>query len=156
MNKNKSVLKSFKNAWCGLISPFKEERNLRFHFVIANLIVLFSYYFGISKLEWAVLIITISMVIAAELINTAIENAVDTATLEYSDLAKKAKDTAAGVVLFVAVISVIVGIVLFLDYEKIINTLTYIISTPKALIISLGLFIFDILFLIYGGRKKGK
>lgn len=155
MNKNKSILKSFKNAWCGLMSPFKYEKNLRFHFVIANLIVLFAYYFGISKTEWAVLIITISMVIAAELINTAIENAVNTATLEYSDFAKKAKDTAAGAVLFIAIVSVIVGIVLFLDGEKIINTLTYIISTPKAFIISLGLFIFDILFLIYGGRKKG-
>ncbi len=154
MKKNKDFFKSFKNAVYGIITAFSAERNLRFHFMIANLIIIFAYFFGLSSVEWAVLFLSIALVFCTELINTSIENAVDTATREYSKTARIAKDTAAGAVLFAAIISIAVGFMLFFDISGIINTLTYIFSTPKVLIICLLIGIGDILFLIFGGRKK--
>ena len=67
----------------------------------------------LSRAEWAILILTIAMVITLELVNTAAERIVDMVTEEYHPLAEKAKDIAAGAVLVGAVASVIVGICLF-------------------------------------------
>jgi len=153
MSKNKSFLKSFEYAFCGIVTPFGEERNLRVHFSIANLIIIFAYFFGITRIEWAILFLTIGFVIACELINTAVENAVDTASTKISKTAKLAKDTAAGAVLFAAITAVITGFCLFFDTEKIVNTLTYIFTTPKVLIPCLLVGIFDVLFIISGGKK---
>ena len=153
MNKNKSFLKSFKYAVCGLIMPFGKERNLRVHFAFANLIIIFAYFFRITSCEWAVLFLAIGLVMACELINTAVENAVDTATTEISHTAKMAKDAAAGAVLFAAITAVIIGFCLFFDTEKIVNTLTYIFITPKVLIPCLLVGIFDVLFIIFGKSK---
>lgn len=156
MNKNKSFFRSFKNALVGLISPFCDEANLRFHFMIANLIIFFAYFFGISKAEWAILFLAIGLVITTELTNTAVENAVDTATMDFSPYAKKAKDIAAGAVLFSAIIAVIIGFCLFFDINKIVSTLTYMITTPRVMVVSVILLVIDILFLVFGGRKNIK
>lgn len=153
MNKNKSFLKSLKYAVCGLITPFGEERNLRVHFSIANLIIIFAYFFGITSFEWAILFLAIGLVIVCELINTAVENAVDTASTEICETAKLAKDTAAGAVLFSAIIAVMTGFCLFFDTQKITDTLEYIFTTPKVLIPCLLVGIFDVLFIIFGGKK---
>ncbi len=145
----------FSYAISGIIKAIKTERNLRFHLVIANLIVIFAGFYGISRLEWAMLLLMISLVISAELINTAIENTVDTATDKISKTAKLAKDAGAGAVLVLAVMSVVLGFILFGDFEKIANTLTVIFTSARILIPCLALGIFDICFLIFGG-KNGK
>ena len=154
MLKNKSMIQSFKNAFWGMIRPFRTEINLRIHFMIGNLIILFAYFYGLSRVEWAVLILTIALVFCAELFNTAIENSVDTATKEYRKTAKIAKDTAAGAVLFSAICAVLVGFFLFFDPQKICGVLTYIFTSPKALIPGVILGLADILFVIFGGEKK--
>ena len=154
MKKNKNFIKSLKCAVSGVLKPFRTEANLRFHFMIANLIVIFAYAFGITKTEWAILIITIFSVIIAELINTSVENAVDTATEEYKETAKAAKDIAAGAVLLSAVCSLIIGFILFFNPEKIKAALILIFTTPKLFVLSFVLFAVDILFLIFGGEKK--
>ncbi|GIP20529.1 hypothetical protein J22TS3_08040 [Paenibacillus sp. J22TS3] len=72
-------------------------------------------FFHLSAVKWAILLLTIAVVIAAELINTAVESVVDLTSPEQHPLAKAAKDTAAGAVLVCAIFAVIIGIVLFYD-----------------------------------------
>ncbi len=145
---------SFYYAVRGIVDAIRAERNLRFHLAIANLIVVFAYFYGISKIEWMMLLTCIALVIAAELINTAIERAVDTATKEIKPEARIAKDAAAGAVLILAVLSVVVGIYIFGDTERINQTLIHIFAAPQVLIPCLVLGILDILFLIFGGKHE--
>ena len=152
MNKNKSFLKSLSCAAVGLLTPFVAERNMRIHFSFANLIMIFAYFFGLSRTEWAVLVLTVSAVITAELINTAVENAVDTAVRDFSPTAKAAKDIAAGAVLFTAIVSVAVGFILFFDIDKIRTTLYNIFTRPHILIPCLLIGIFDVCFIIWGNK----
>ena len=152
MNKNKSFLKSLSCAAVGLLKPFVAERNMRIHFSFANLIMIFAYFFGLSRTEWAVLVLTVSAVITAELINTAVENAVDTAVRDFSPTAKAAKDIAAGAVLFTAIVSVAVGFILFFDIDKIRTTLYHIFTRPHILIPCLLIGIFDVCFIIWGNK----
>ena len=153
MHKNKSMTESLKNAFFGMVRPFRTEINLRIHFMIGNLIILFACFYGITKVEWAVLILTIALVFCAELFNTAIENSVDTATKEYRKTAKIAKDTAAGAVLFSVICAVAVGFFLFFEPVRICQVLIHIFTTPIILIPSIILGTADILFVIFGGRK---
>jgi diacylglycerol kinase len=68
----------------------------------------------ISSIEWLILVITICLVLYAELMNTALENTVDLITEEFNEKAKLAKDISSGAVLICAIMSVIVGIIIFL------------------------------------------
>lgn len=154
MKKNRSFAKSLKCAVSGLLKPFVTERNMRIHFSIANLIILFAYFYGLNRSEWAILFLAIGLVITAELINTAVENAVDTATSERLQTAKTAKDTAAGAVLFAAVISVITGCFLFLNIQKIQSALSCVFSSPTVYLPCIALGTADILFIILGGKIK--
>ena len=108
-----NLAKSFYFAFSGIFRSLKYERNLRIHFFAAAYILYFSHYFGLSKAEYAVLIAAIGGVIVCELINTAIEAAVDLNTLAYNVFAKTAKDAAAGAVLISSAISVIIGLMFF-------------------------------------------
>jgi diacylglycerol kinase (ATP) len=107
---------SFRYALEGIRYCFLTQRNMKIHMAVAVLIVVFSLLLKVSRFELILIFVSISMVITCELINTAIERAVDTATLEYHPLAKIAKDVAAGAVLVSAVNSVIVGILIFPKY----------------------------------------
>ncbi len=147
---------SFKYAFSGILSAIKTERNLRFHIVIANLIAVFAYFYGITRAEWAILILTAFLVISAELFNTALEAAVDTATDEIKESAKLAKDAAAGGVLILAIVALLVGFCLFGDFERIRETLVHIFTSPKILIPCLLLGTLDIIFLIFGGKNDKK
>jgi undecaprenol kinase len=75
-----------------------------------------SYYFSITKTEWLFILVAIGGMFALELVNTAIERLVDLVTAEYHPLAKQAKDLAAGAVLVYAILSVGIGMVIFLPY----------------------------------------
>lgn len=146
--KNKSFLKSLNHALDGIFNSCREERNLRFHIVIANLICVFAYLYGIDSSKWAILFLAIALVISAELFNTAVEKAVDTATKEHNPNAKLSKDAAAGAVLFSAVMSVIIGVCIFDDTAQITYTLKRIFTEAKILIPCLILGISDGLFLL--------
>lgn len=147
---------SFKFAISGILSAIKTERNLRFHIVIANLICVFAYFYGITRAEWAMLILTAFLVISAELFNTALEAAVDTATDEIKESARLAKDVAAGSVLVLAIASLFVGFCLFGDGKKIGAALVHIFSHPQILVPCLVLGALDILFLLFGGKNDKK
>lgn len=152
--KNNGLKNSFKCAITGILKTVKNERNMRIHLSVANLIIIFAYFYGLTRDEWAILFSVIAGVIGAELINTAIENAVDTSTDKICETARLAKDSAAGAVLFFAIVSIIVGFMLFFDIGKICDALSYIFSNLKVLTVCFMIGIFDIIFIIFGGKKN--
>lgn len=144
---------SFYHALEGIICAVSREAHLRFHIAIGILISLFAYFYGISSAEWAILILNIAAVISAEIFNTAVEQAVNTATMEIKPSAKLAKDAAAGAVLVLAATSILVGFCLFGDFGRIGKTLTFIFTTPRVLIPCLVVGIGTVIFVIYGGKN---
>lgn len=108
---------SFRYAIEGFIHALSSEQNMRIHLVIAVVVTIFAYLLSIPFYQWLILIITIGIVIAFELMNTAVERVVDLTTEECHPLAKQAKDVAAAAVLVVSIVSVIIGILIF--YEPI-------------------------------------
>lgn len=107
------IVESFRYAVRGIMTACREERQMKVHTLAAVMAILCGVIADLSRAEWAILILTIAMVITLELVNTAAERIVDMVTEEYHPLAEKAKDIAAGAVLVGAVASVIVGICLF-------------------------------------------
>ena len=112
--KRKKLRNSFKYAFEGIGEAWKTEQNLKIHFVIMALVIIAGFMFKISAMEWIVCLLLFAIVISLELINTAIETTVDIAMPEINEKAKYAKDIAAGAVLFSAIVSVIVGLIIFL------------------------------------------
>lgn len=112
--KNRDLVASLEFAVTGLFTAFKEERNMKKHLVSAILVVIAGLLFQVNVTEWLFLLLSISLVIAFEIINSAIENVVDLASdYHFSMLAKNAKDMAAGAVLFVSGFAVLVGLIIF-------------------------------------------
>lgn len=107
---------SFKYAIEGVISALKTEPNLKFHFLIAVLVIFLGWFFLISTLEWIILITMMGLVISLELTNTAIEAMVDYLIPNIHPVAKKVKDISAGAVLIVSITAVIIGLLVFLPY----------------------------------------
>ena len=108
------VFKSFKYAWNGIVYCFTAQLNYRIHILGFLFLLLTAYYFQFEKWELIVCLILSALVFFAELLNTAIESLVDLTTQEFSELAKVAKDCAAGAVLVLAVFAMVVwGIIVF-------------------------------------------
>lgn len=118
-NIRRKLKKSFSFAIEGILYTLKTQPNMRIHFGVGILAIAFGFVFKIERSEWLALVIVIGFVFILEIINTAIETLVDLYTEEYHHLAKVAKDTAAGAVMIAAIMSVCVGLIIFLP--KIIN-----------------------------------
>lgn len=115
-NRLSSLLKKFKYAFRGLRSAIKEEKSLVIH-VIASVLVLILggvIHKWMTITDWIILIIVIFLVIVMELVNTAIENLVDTVSFKYNIKAKKIKDIAAAATLLFAIMAIIVGLLIFI------------------------------------------
>ena len=108
-----SLFQSFNHAVEGVIHALRTQRNLWIHFTIAAAVLVAAVAFGVSKLELMVLLLAIAFVLVAELVNTAIEAAVDVASTSFDPMAKLAKDIAAGAVLIAALNAVAVGYLVF-------------------------------------------
>jgi len=109
----KKRISSFGYAFNGLWLLIRDEHNARIHLFFAILAIASGFYFKITSTEWLILILTIALVFVAELFNSAIEALADKISEEKHPLIKKAKDMAAGGVLFAAILSVIVGVIIF-------------------------------------------
>lgn len=110
----KKFINSFSYPIKGLKYAYKNEQNLAVDVGIAMFVVIFGFLFRINKYEWAILVLTIGLVISCELLNTAIEAVVDLVTEEYHPLAKVAKDTSAAAVLVFALVALVVGLIIFI------------------------------------------
>ena len=104
----------FEHAIEGIITAFREERNMKCHTVATVGMSFLGWFTGISAVEWALLVLCFGLVIGAEMVNTAIERTVDLAMPDRHPLAKAAKDVAAGAVLIAAMTRVVVGGIIFL------------------------------------------
>lgn len=103
---------SFKYAFAGLWHVVRTQRNARIHLSVALGVIVVGLWLGLSRTEWAIIALTIGLVLAAESFNTVAEAAVDLATAEQHPLAKIAKDVAAGAVLLMAMTAVVVGLLI--------------------------------------------
>ena len=110
-----NLFTSFRYAFAGVRYAFSTQRNFRIHTVIGTIAISLGIFLEISNVEMAVIGITIAFVLALELLNTALESVVDlTVKQTYHELAKVAKDCAAGAVLMGALAALFVaGIILF-------------------------------------------
>lgn len=110
----KNRIKSFGHALSGLQDLFHQEPNAKIHLVAAVIVVVVGIFLDISKMDWALVVIAIGMVLSAELFNTAIEELCNKVSPDYDPLIKKAKDFAAAGVLVAAIVAVILGGIVFL------------------------------------------
>lgn len=108
----KRLRKSFGYAFKGIDDVIKHEPNMKIHVSVAILVVITAFLLKISMIEWIILVLLIGLVLAAEVINTTIENLVDMYTKEYNEKAKVVKDTAAGTVLILAITAAIIGLMI--------------------------------------------
>jgi diacylglycerol kinase len=112
------VKKSFADAFRGVLSCVKTERNFRFHLAAAFYVVIAAAVTGLSAAEWALALLCIAAVTGAELFNTAIEKLCDTLQPDWHPGIGRVKDIAAGAVLMFAAVSAVVGGIIFFNTEK--------------------------------------
>ena len=113
-DKKDPLYKSFGYAFQGIFNTIRTERNIKIHCAAAILVTIFGIWLQISKTEWMICFILFGLILALELVNTAVEATVDLFTEERKPLAKKAKDAAAGAVLIVAIFAAVIGILIFI------------------------------------------
>ncbi|MBL9145605.1 MAG: diacylglycerol kinase family protein [Verrucomicrobiaceae bacterium] len=104
-------LASFIAAWRGLIILFKTQRHARIHLLATAAAVAVGAWLDVDRQQWCWLIVAITMVIAAEGFNTAVEKLADRVTTEHDPLIRDAKDLAAGAVLWAALGAAIIGLI---------------------------------------------
>jgi diacylglycerol kinase (ATP) len=113
MRARPSIIESFNFAIEGVIHVLRTQRNMRIHFAIAVAVLAIAVAVKVSREELIALLLSITFVLVAEMINTAIEGTIDAATTSFDPMAKLAKDIAAGAVLIASVNAVAVGYLVF-------------------------------------------
>jgi diacylglycerol kinase (ATP) len=108
-----SLLDSFNYAFEGIIHVLRTQRNLRIHFAIAIAVIAAAAALGVDRIELIALLLAIAFVLVAEMVNSAIEGAIDISTTSFDPNAKLAKDVAAGAVLIASVTAIGVGYLVF-------------------------------------------
>ena len=110
----KKRIQSFGYAGRGVWLVISSEANMKIHLAVAVLVVMAGFFFQITVSEWMACLLCFGLVFSTEMINTSIENVVDLVSPKHHDLARNAKDIAAGAVLISALMAAIVGLIIFL------------------------------------------
>lgn len=126
----RSLARSFKYAGRGAIYCIRNERNMRIHLCAGAYVLTLSSFCSLSTTELLILILTITLVIFAEGVNTALEALVNLETQSYDSLARIAKDVAAGAVLFCAIAAAAVGVILFIIPNRLQIIFAYLTQNP--------------------------
>lgn len=108
--------KAFGWAGKGLADFFKREVHGRLHLMAASIVVALAAFIDVSKWDWLVLLVFITLVIALEMVNSALEELTDLASPEFSVQAARVKDLAAGAVLWASLMALVVAIIVFVPY----------------------------------------
>ncbi len=137
----KKQLKSFGCAIKGFFGAVCSEGHLRFHLV------------AFTAAQWAVLIILIALVIAAELVNTAIEDTCDAVTTEQNEHIRRAKDMAAGAVLVLSIAAAAIAVIFFWNLEVIKNVFVYFSQNTPMLILLIISAVVSVLFIAISPAK---
>lgn len=130
----KKFFKGFVYAGQGIWSAVKAERNLRFHICAAFYVLLLSLFYPFGAAEYSILFLSIGGVMAMELMNSAIERAVDTPDPAHWLTAGGAKDMAAGGVLVFSLAAAASGVALFCKKTQLKAMLAWFIARPLALL----------------------
>lgn len=112
---SRPLLKSFNWAIEGVVYAVRTQRNMRVHMAVGASVLIAAVVFGVSRLELLALLVTVGVVLVAELMNTAIEASIDLVATTYDPLAKIAKDVAAGAVFVSSIVAIAVGYLVFFD-----------------------------------------
>ena len=142
----------FRCAVKGIIKSAASERNMRIHLAFVFYVTLFSAAAGLTRAEWAAVLLCFGLVVGSELTNTAIERMCDAVHPGFSELIGKAKDAAAGAVLVCAAVSVAVGSVIFFESEKLGRVAELIRSCPVAAVL-VALTLPVCIFFVLRGKK---
>lgn len=113
--KNKNFFEALKNAINGLILAFNTESNIKIDFIVAVLVIIACIIVKVTYLELLAIVLTIGLVIFAEMFNSVAENIVDMITEEYNERAKIIKDISAGAVLITSITAVLVAAIIFVN-----------------------------------------
>ena len=114
--KRQSQIQSFKVAFNGIKLLACEERNFQIHLFFTIVAIALCFFFGVTKNEWITVLMLIVLVLSAEAVNTCIEYICDLVSPDYHPLVKKIKDISAGMVLLFAILSVVIGCIIFIPY----------------------------------------
>lgn len=112
--KKQPLYKSFGYAFEGIFTGIKKERNMKIHCFAMVCVIFAGFMVKLSAVKWCICLILFGLVLALELVNTAVEAVVDLVTEEKKPLAKLAKDTAAGAVLIAAIMAAVIGCIIFI------------------------------------------
>ncbi len=155
----KSLVKSFGYAFRGIFTALTTERNMRIHTVCMLYMYFFLFafdFFEISGTQLAVIFLANGLVIGGELINTAIEAAVDMQGEEHTRLGKIAKDCAAGAVLVFTIFSVLCGIAIMYQPKAFEALFAYFLANPVAIVLfALSVIVFSIFIFKGFPKRKG-
>jgi diacylglycerol kinase len=113
-----SLLKSFANAFAGMAYFFVNDRNGKIHLAISAMVIVASITLQVSAIEWMIVLLCIALVIGLEMLNSALEKLCDLLEPNYHPTIKVIKDVCAAAVVLAAIISVIIGIIIFLPKIK--------------------------------------
>lgn len=149
-----SLAKSFRFAFRGFCFAIDSERNMRIHLSVACFVMQFSFIYGLSSIEYVLLLLIFGLVISAEMINTVVEVLVDLETSSYHALARVAKDVAAGAVLVLAIMAMIIGIILFGDFNRLQECFWHCVEHPILFLLLAVEIIAAILFIFFWNHCK--
>lgn len=146
----KALIKSFRYAGRGIIFCLKNERNMRIHVSAAFYLFLFLPFFELTRGQTALLLLTVAVVMAAEAVNTSIEAIVNRLLPSYDQLARVAKDAAAGAVLLCAFFSALIGLLLLWQPAAFSGIYAFFADYP-ALLAALAFFLTITFCFVFGG-----
>lgn len=152
----KSLLKSFGYAFRGIWYALKYERNMRIHFTC--MVYMYTFltvydFFEVTRTQLAVLFAANALVVALELVNTAVERTVDLASTKHTEKGKIAKDTAAGAVLVAAIFAVCIGVSILGQKAAFVSMFQYYCDKPYMLAVLLLSIVLATIFIFKGFGK---
>ncbi|HXK76405.1 MAG TPA: diacylglycerol kinase family protein [Bacteroidaceae bacterium] len=112
----KGYLHSFTYAAHGIAHFITHEHNAKSHVITTILVIVLGIYVDLTRTEWIIVLLSCGLMLCAEAFNTAIERVVDISSPSYHELAKQAKDVAAGAVLILAIFEAIIGGIIFIPH----------------------------------------
>ncbi len=112
----KRTLRTFKYSLAGLAYAYKNEQSMWIHAIGSLFTIVLGFIYHLSLSEWAIIFIALGVILASELINTAIEAAVDLCTLEIHPLAKIAKDCGSAATFVLTLVSIVICLFVFVPY----------------------------------------
>ena len=149
----RKTVDSFRYALEGIWQCLRTQRNFRIHISAAVGVALIAPYFALSRVEIAILVFAVFLVMVTEMFNTSIEFLVDLKTRDRHKFAKYAKDVAAGAVAFAALCAIGVGVALFGKIDVLMNMFFDIVASWVKLAIA-GLYVALAMFFIFKGGKN--